>query len=154
MNEKYTLSELEPFIREVIETGAEFPLKTNGMSMYPMLGDGTDTVFLIRVTGELDVGDIPLYKRNDGQYILHRVVAKENDGYVTRGDNQAISEHGVLHSQIIAVVCAYQKGNKRIELTDKDYLKYVKRLKLVYFKKRTRYMAGLVKNKIIRKKQC
>lgn len=152
MNEKLNLAELEPLIREIMEKGGEFKLKTNGVSMRPLLGDGTDSVFLVSPKRELDVGDIAFYKRESGQFVLHRVVGKRRDGYVMRGDNQIEGEYRVPHKSVIAEVTAVEKNGKRISVNDAEYLKYVKRLKFVYLSKRLRHALSNTKNKLFKPK--
>ena len=59
-------------------------------------------------------GDIVLYRRADGTYILHRICRVCADGsYEIIGDAQTTAERGVLPEQIAAAaVCVYRKGKK------------------------------------------
>lgn len=135
MNEEFKLSDFEPIIREVIESGAEFTMKTRGTSMLPMLSDGKDGVVLVHVTTPPKRGDVILFKRLNGQYVLHRIVGVRADGYVLRGDNQTVNEYAVKSGSIIAVMTAYIKDGKRIEVTDDEYRRYMKRLWFIHKKK-------------------
>lgn len=152
MNEGFKLSDFEPIIREVIESGAEFTMKTRGTSMLPMLADGKDSVVLVRVTSSPRRGDVILYKRPSGQYVFHRIVAVRSDGYVLRGDNQTVNEYAVKSDSIIAVMTAYIKEGKRIEVTDREYKSYVKRLWLMHKKKLVRAYASSLRQRLSRKK--
>ena len=44
-----------------------------GDSMYPTI-QPRDLLVIEAVSGPLKVGDVPLYKRDSGQYVLHRIV--------------------------------------------------------------------------------
>ena len=81
-----------------------------GTSMLPMLRQGIDAVRLIAVREKLKKYDIPLYVRNDGALVLHRIIRVKRDGYIIRGDNCLWNEE-VKHEQIIAVAEGiYQNG--------------------------------------------
>ncbi len=150
MSEKFKMSELEPLILESIGSGSEFVLKTHGTSMLPMLSDGKDSVVLIKAKPELEKYDVALYKREGGQFVLHRVVGKDKNGYIFRGDNQTVNEHGIKHEQIIAEMTAYIKAGERIDITSEKYKKYLKTLKLRYIYKRLRAVASRIKHKIVK----
>lgn len=68
--------------------------------------------------------DIPLYQRDNGQYVLHRVVAVEEDGYTCMGDNQFVEEKGLQHSQMIGVVTAFYRGEKCHNVDETGYKAY------------------------------
>lgn len=152
MSEKYELSELEELIRETLERGGEFTIRTNGTSMYPMLVDGESRVVLVKPPLKLKRDDIAFYKRDNGQFVLHRVVGTRKDGYVIRGDNQSITEYGVGHDAVIGVVKAYYKGDELIPVDDKEYLKYVKGIKRKYPIRRLKYLYYKLVHKFKRKK--
>ena len=46
---------------------------TVGDSMEPMLRNRKDTVIIKPVSGKLKRYDLPLYRRPDGKYVLHRI---------------------------------------------------------------------------------
>jgi hypothetical protein len=39
--------------------------------------------------------DVIFYRRENGQYVLHRIIKIKKDGYVCRGDNQTAKEYPV-----------------------------------------------------------
>ena len=67
--------------------------------------------------------DLPLYRRADGRFVLHRVV-QVGESYTCMGDNQFVRETGVAHSQVIAVVSAIYRKDKRIPVTVFSYQVY------------------------------
>ena len=151
-SEKFSLSELEPVMLEVIDSGSEFVMRTHGISMTPMLSDGHDEVVLVKPMGRQKKYDVALFKRADGQFILHRVVGEDSDGYIFRGDNQIINEHGVTDNMIIAVMTAYVKNGRRIEIADAEYKRYLKTVKPRYTKKRIRQLLSRAYRSIFPKK--
>ncbi len=80
-----------------------------GKSMEPTLQTG-DLVLVIRVSPEdIHVGDIIVYKKPDGTFIIHRVIkVKHVDDqfyYVTQGDNNPIPDGpGVPYRDVIGKV--------------------------------------------------
>lgn len=80
------------------------PVPVTGTSMTPFLDPG-DTVYLQLPDRPPEIGDIVLFTRPDGQYVLHRIVAREPDGsFQLLGDRQTLREH-VPAGQILARVC-------------------------------------------------
>ncbi len=139
---KVSLEELYPIMREVLDSGGEFSFITRGVSMMPMLRNGVDTIVLVKAPEKLKRFDIPLYRREDGSFVLHRIVGQNKDGYILIGDNQIVYEHGVKHGQVEAVAVAFIKDGVRYELgTFKD--------KLYICKMRFRRLLRLIKNKVL-----
>ena len=87
------------------------PLVISGNSMSPFLVHGRDTVYLSRLDRPAKRGDVLLYKRESGAYILHRVYKVEKDSYTMVGDAQTQLEQGIRQDQIIAIMTsALRKG--------------------------------------------
>ena len=86
-------------------------LVISGNSMSPFLVHGRDTVYLSRLGRPAKRGDVLLYKRESGAYILHRVYKVEKDSYTMVGDAQTQLEQGIRQDQIIAIMTsALRKG--------------------------------------------
>ena len=118
------MTEIEPMIKKAIDNGEEFNLITAGTSMLPMLRDRKDTVVLAEKKGKLRKYDLPLYKRADGSFVLHRIVGIEKDGYKMSGDNHLMIEYPVTDEQIIAVTTAFIRDGKRISTSSMGYKLY------------------------------
>ena len=104
-----------PKLLALLEDAEFVPLVISGNSMSPFLRHGRDTVFLSRVTEPLKRGDMILYRRDSGAYILHRIYA-ENDGcYQLVGDGQCGLEPGIRPEQILAVVTAVRRKGKLLQ---------------------------------------
>lgn len=117
------LDELMPVIREQLAQGNSVSFSPRGVSMLPMLRQGRDTVELSPLTGRLKKYDLPLYRRDNGQYVLHRVV-EADETYTCVGDNQFELERGLRHDQMIALVTAFTRNGKRIAVDNIWYLRY------------------------------
>lgn len=91
------------------------PLVITGNSMSPFLIHGRDTVYLSRIERPVRRGDVILYQRKDGAYILHRVYAAEKDTYTMVGDGQYQMEPGIRREQMIAVMTAADRKGRRQE---------------------------------------
>ena len=105
-----------PLMREQLAAGGTVEFSPRGVSMLPMLRQGKDTVTLSAVTGKLKKYDLPLYVRDNGQYVLHRIVSVK-DNYTCIGDNQFIYEKGVRQDQLIGVVTSFCRDGKRINVS-------------------------------------
>ena len=105
----------ETNIEKYINENGEFIAIPVGTSMYPMLRNRRDSVYLVRYdkTG-LKKYDLPVYKRDDGTQVMHRCLGKTKNGYIMCGDNQWVLEHGVQEEQIIAVAKGFYRDEKFI----------------------------------------
>ena len=100
-----------PLIRESLAEGKTVRFSPSGISMLPMLRQGKDSVLLSAVPEKLNKYDLPLYRRADGKYVLHRIV-KAGDTYACMGDNQLSEETGLEHEQMVALVTGFYRGNR------------------------------------------
>lgn len=98
-----------PIIDEQLNAGGSAVFAIHGTSMKPMLKDRTDSVRIVKPTENVKKYDIIFYRRDDGTFVLHRVVKVKNEGFVCRGDNQVIDEFPVKPESIIGVVTDYTK---------------------------------------------
>ena len=137
------LDELMPFIRERLAAGESVSFSPHGRSMRPMIVGGRDSVVLSPLPKKLKKYDLPLYQRENGQYVLHRIV-KTKDGYTCIGDNQFVFEHGLQHKQMIAVVTSFVHNGKTYST---DCLSYKVYCRLWHYIRPFRYVFAVVRNK-------
>ena len=83
--------------------------------MTPFLVHSRDTVYLSKVTRPLKKGDMILYRRDNGAYILHRIYRVTPDGYWLVGDAQILIEKGVRPDQVLALVTAVRRREKLLQ---------------------------------------
>ena len=124
-NEKHfaPMDSLMPLFREQLEAGKKVRFSPMGVSMLPMLRQGIDTVTLSPLPEKLQKYDLPLYRRDDGKYVLHRIVAV-GDTYTCIGDNQFELETGLRHDQMIGVVTSFSRADREIPVTALSYRFY------------------------------
>ena len=90
------------------------PLVISGNSMSPFLIHGRDTVYLSKLTRPVKRGDVLLYQRENGAYVLHRVYKIERNTLTMIGDAQTVPERGIRPEQVIAVMTsALRKGRRQ-----------------------------------------
>ena len=117
------LKDLLPLMEERFSSGGNVRFSPRGISMLPMLRQGVDCVILSPAPEKLHKYDIPFYRREDGKFILHRVV-KVDDTYTCIGDNHFVLEQGVRQDQVIAVVSGFTRGEKEYKVSDLRYQLY------------------------------
>ena len=117
------LEDMIPLIQECLAQGQNVRFSPRGISMLPMLRQGRDTVVLSPVPELLEKYDLPLYRREDGQFVLHRIVAV-GEKYTCMGDNQFLPESGLSHTQMIAVVSAFTRNGKEYSVDEPGYRLY------------------------------
>lgn len=98
----------------LLNCGGQAPLVVTGNSMYPFLKHGRDTVYLQTVQRPLKKGNIVLYRRKNGQYVLHRILLADNT-LTLLGDNQRVPEPGIEPEQVLAVVSAVRRQGKLLQ---------------------------------------
>ena len=82
-----------------------------GDSMFPAI-QPRDLLIIEAVKKPLKVNDVPLYKRDSGQYVLHRIVDIKNGKYVMKGDNRTAVEKGITDRHIIGVLTSIVRNGK------------------------------------------
>lgn len=106
------MEELSGLLRLQIDRGGSAPLTVTGFSMLPMLANRRDRVYLTRLTHDPRRGDVILYRRENGQYVLHRVIYPEDLlGCQCCGDNSWTLEL-VHRTDILGIVHAFQRKGK------------------------------------------
>ena len=103
---------LSPLICEIVASGGTAELTVTGRSMEPMLHDRQSRVRLAAAPERLARGDVALYRRGNGQFVLHRVAARREDAYDFCGDAQWTLERGLRREQILAVVTEFQRDRR------------------------------------------
>lgn len=120
-----SLQEIYPIIKEKLEAGGTVQLPITGTSMNPLLYWGRDTVELIKCDNPKKY-DIIFYRRDDGSFVLHRIVGKNDEGFILCGDNQVKKEYGITDKNIIAVVKSITRKGKTFSVDKALYKLYVK----------------------------
>ena len=118
------ISALTPLMEEILAQGGSVEMTVTGHSMEPMLHDRVSRVRL-RAPRELKRGDLPLYRRTDGHYVLHRVTQADGGCMTCCGDAQWVLEPNIARSQIVAVMEAFdRKGGRWVRVDSALYSVY------------------------------
>ena len=118
------MEQLGPLLEQQLERGSA-QLPVTGSSMLPMLRQGRDVVRLVRPDRPLTRGEVILYRRENGQYVLHRLIRMEDAATcLCCGDNQWERELVPL-TQVVARVDRVCRDGAWIELrSHRGYLCY------------------------------
>jgi hypothetical protein len=112
-------NQMFPVIMEIFLNQSRVLIAVTGMSMYPFLRENIDSVELSNSSYEnICYGDIVLILRESGEYVLHRVLKKEIDCFYMIGDAQMWIEGPLYPNQLIAVVTAVCRKDKKIECSN------------------------------------
>ena len=117
------VEELMPLIQESLSAGRSVRFSPRGISMLPMLRQGIDSVILSPAPETLKKYDLPLYRRDNGKYVLHRIV-DAGATYTCVGDNQFQLESGIRRDQILALVTGFYRGETQHSVNEPAYRIY------------------------------
>ena len=120
------MKDLYPLILESFEHDMTFTFPVHGTSMRPMLYDN-DLVTIKKIDSSLNKGDIVLFKRDSGEFVLHRIRSINKDcTFNIVGDHQTMLEKNVRLDQMIGKVIEYKliKKNKTYNLKSFKYKLY------------------------------
>ena len=119
-------------IEEQLRTNGVYVSTTVGTSMKPMLRNRRDRIILVPIGNErLKKLDLPMYRRADGKYVLHRILDVKEDHYVIRGDNTFFKEY-VKDEQILGYVTEFYRGKRHVSTDEKGYRRYAAFWQTIY----------------------
>lgn len=101
-------------IRALLEDGQEVSMIVTGNSMRPFLKHGRDKICMKKTDRKLRKGDIVFYRRENGQYVMHRILKCGDQSYTLLGDGQIVPESGIRQEQIFARITKVQVRGKWI----------------------------------------
>ena len=111
MSPAVSRAELESLLQASFARGAIFPLTVTGWSMRPLLRHARDVVLLEDPQKRPPRrGDIVLFRRTTGEWVLHRVIGRTAAGsLIMNGDAQTWTEL-ISPEQARGVVSAVRRG--------------------------------------------
>ena len=119
-------------IEQQIAENGFYVSTTVGVSMRPMLRNRRDRVIIRSTEGKrLSKWDLPLYKRQDGKYILHRIIEVRDGYYVIRGDNTYVKEK-IPDERIVGVMTEFYRGKRHVLASDRGYRRYAAFWQTIY----------------------
>ena len=108
-----------PLILEAFQNGNTFTFPVHGTSMQPLLH--TNDLVVLEAISTLKKGDIVFYRRENKQFVLHRIRRVRKDSYTFVGDHQTQEEQGITLEQCIGKVIAYKKQGKEKQYNLKSF---------------------------------
>lgn len=111
---------------DILNTQGVLIYENKGDSMMPLIKQGRDKMVIVRKPeGRLKKYDVPLYRRDNGKYVLHRIMQVRDNDYVICGDNRWQCEEGITDRHIIGVLSAVIRKGRTVKVTDAQYQRYV-----------------------------
>ncbi len=125
IKERLPMRELWPMIEESFRQGLTVTLGVTGCSMRPMLEPQRDSVILSPCESTtLRRGALPLCRRADGSFVLHRIIRVQKTTYTLAGDAQRELEHDVPKTCVVAVVTGFVRKGHTVSCRDWRYRLY------------------------------
>ncbi len=110
---------------EILERDGRLVYTSVGYSMRPFIRSGEDLLIIEKPSGRLKKYDVPLYRRDSGQYVLHRILKVREKDYVICGDNCRVREYGITDRHILGVLTGIVRNGETISVQDPAYLRKV-----------------------------
>lgn len=106
---------IEEWLR-LSEEGREIPVEITlaGTSMQPLIRMNRDKITIRPLKEEPQVGDIVLFRRADGAFVVHRVYRIGKDSITTLGDNCERPDVAISRAQLLGKVVEIRRGNRTI----------------------------------------
>ena len=112
-------------LKGLTEEGHLVSLLVSGWSMTPFLAHERDTVYFKKPDRPLKIGDIVFYERDNGQYVLHRIVrAHRQETFDMAGDAQVFIERGIRRAQIFGLVVRVTRKGRELTPASPMWLFY------------------------------
>lgn len=114
-----------PMMEDSFRQGMTVTLGVTGNSMVPLFRHNRDSVILSPCDPTaLRRGDVPLYRRLDGRFVLHRILRVEGECYTLAGDAQSELEVGLPNTCVIAVMTGFIRKGKTVSCRNIWYRLY------------------------------
>lgn len=107
------MEKLSPILLTMLNEDITVTIPVTGNSMFPLWMHKRDSAVVTKCDkNNMKKGDIVLYQRKTGQYVLHRIVAVQRDSYTMCGDAQTQLERNLPKERVIAVVKSFTRKGK------------------------------------------
>lgn len=125
-------------------------IQTSGISMEPLLHDHCSTVVLETITRPLEIMDVVLFQRSNGDLVLHRIVDKKEDHFIICGDN-TLQLEPVTRSQILGIMTGYypDQSDRFVTVDLKEDQKHIKKWWMRYRMRHVKVYYQAAKRKVI-----
>lgn len=105
------LDEIIDLVKQQIKDGGSVKFRTRGSSMMPLLVSDRDSVILAKPL-HLKRGDVILFEKPQGGYVLHRIRCVDGQTLITRGDANNQDDAPISADCVIGVATAFERNGK------------------------------------------
>ncbi len=119
-------------LEELLAQNGYIVYKNKGISMLPLIRENRDLMYIRAKKSGFMIGDAVLFKRDSGEYVLHRIIRAANGGYYIRGDNCIYGEF-VRNDQILGILEAVFRDEKEIKADSAIYKAYCRTVPARHF---------------------
>ncbi len=133
-----------------IQNNGYIAYTNRGDSMMPLIRENRDILVIKKIEAPLKKNDAVLFKRENGAYVLHRIIKKCGDGvFLIGGDNRWFAEK-IPEDWIIGVLTEVIRDGKHITADSAENKKYLRKLPFVRAKLKIKHFKYKVINKLQR----
>lgn len=111
---------------EVLDKNGTLVFVPNGNSMWPFLKHRHQTVIIQKISTTVNKFDVIFFRRENGDFVLHRVIDVDGDTFTVRGDSQLFTE-SVKKDHVFGIMTGFYKGKNFVCANDKKYLQKVEK---------------------------
>lgn len=99
----------------VLGRGRVLRFKAKGGSMSPFIRNG-DVVEVVPLKGKINLGDVVFYCSSYGSPVVHRVIQRNKENIITKGDSVSNPDQLILSKQVLGRVVTVEKNGWCIRL--------------------------------------
>ena len=114
---------LLPEVRKMVSEGHTVTLKVRGNSMRPFLESSRDYVLLAPFSS-VGVGDVVLAEICKGHFVLHRIISKDGDALVLKGDGNHLQTESCRVADVAAVARGFYRRDRYYPTDGKLWKRY------------------------------
>lgn len=114
LSPRYFVTDL---VKDILSQGAECRFQANGHSMGPFIKDGDIITVSPILRSSPGIGDVVAFiHKETGRLFIHRVIGKNGESYLTRGDNTLEGDGFVSEANILGYVTKVERNGKKVFL--------------------------------------
>lgn len=127
-----------PLMRAVLEKGSRIRLRVRGKSMKPFIQDGDQITLAPLSHRPLSLGDVVAFCRSNEQQkrlVIHRIVDRQENGFVIQGDGVSCESEVVLPFDILGRVVEVRRKGRRLRFglgPERRFLAWMSRTRLLH----------------------
>ena len=104
-------------VKDILSQGAECRFQAKGHSMSPFIKDGDIVTVSPILHSSPGIGDVVAFiQKETGRLLIHRIVGKNGEAYLTKGDNTLEGDGSVHRASILGWVTKAERKGKKVSL--------------------------------------